>query len=789
MSDPKQLIAHIREDGTVQTLEQHLEGTAGLCEEFLGSIGISGAGRLVGLLHDMGKATSGFSEYISGEAEGVRRGDIDHSTAGAQYLHRTGCGITKNALFKTMASEMMELAIASHHSGLIDCVSPDGRDVYSARISKDDGDTGYAEALSNLDGRILAEADSLLPTAVESLESKILSIWKAPGTSEDKGWFRLGLLNRFLLSCLVDADRIDTAAFQDGRPYAPPETDWKALRDRFEGYLAGMPSDSEISDIRRAVSDDCLKASSRPPGIFTLTVPTGGGKTLSSFRFALSHLMSNNMRRIIYVVPYLTIIEQNAEAIRCALGARPGDDPVTECHSNVGIGLDDGDHDGRHCSGVDVWDGPIVFTSMVQFLETLFSSGTERVRRMHNLARAVIVFDEIQCLPVRTTYMFDEAVSFLTGSCGATAMLCTATQPLLGEGIDYPLSIGPESEIVGNVRGLFESLDRTRISYVNRGGPPEGVAEVSARIADSISEAGSVLAVVNTKRMARELYRSVKASVSDNVRVFHLSTDMCPEHRREVLGEVTALLGRSKVVCVSTQLIEAGVDIDFDVVYRSLAGLDSIAQAAGRCNRNARRAVGEVFVVRMDENLGSLDDILEGRRCSEAILASDGASPVSPDSMARFYGMYFYRRRGTMRYPTDNADLRLFDMLSDNPASRNAHRSRHGTNPGGLMRQAFHYANSRFRVIDENASVVVLYDDEARAAVSAYEDAVTFSERRAALRVLQRYSVNTFSLDRLIRDGIAYAVDPEGSVYCLRDGHYDSETGLSESPVLETMMI
>lgn len=788
MSDPKPQIAHIRDDGTIQTLEQHLEGTAGLCEEFLGSIGITGAGRLMGLLHDMGKATSGFSEYISGEAEGVRRGDIDHSTAGAQYLHRTGCGITKDAPFKVMASEMMELAIVSHHSGLIDCVSPDGRDVYSARISKDDNDTGYTEALSNIDGHILAEADSLLPSAVESLESKILGIWDAPGTA-DRGWFRLGLLNRFIMSCLVDADRIDTAAFQDGRPYSPQKTDWQMLRDRFERHLAGMPSDGGISEIRRAVSDDCLNASSRPPGIFTLTVPTGGGKTLSSFRFALNHLLSNGMSRIIYVIPYLTIIEQNAEAIRRALDACPGDDPVTECHSNVGIGPDDGDLYGRRDSGMDSWDGPIVFTSMVQFLETLFASGTKRARRMHNLAEAVIVFDEIQCLPVRMTCMFDEAVSFLTGSCGATAVLCTATQPLLGEGIEYPLNIGPESEIVRDVSGLFESLDRTRISYVNRGGPPEGVSEVSVRIADSIAGAGSVLAVVNTKRAARELYRAVKASIPDDVRVFHLSTDMCPAHRREVLGEVTALLGTSKVVCVSTQLIEAGVDIDFDVVYRSLAGLDSIAQAAGRCNRNARRAVGDVFVVRMDENLGNLEDILEGRRCSEAIFASDDASPVSPDAMGRYYGMYFYRRRGMMRYPTDNADLRLFDMLSDNPASRNAYRSRHGTNPGGLMRQAFHSANSRFRVIDENSAVVVPYDEVARAAISAYGGAQTSAERRAALRILQRYSVSTFALDRLIRDGVVYAVDPEGSVYCLRDGHYDSETGLSGSPVLETMMI
>ncbi|WP_400202505.1 CRISPR-associated helicase/endonuclease Cas3, partial [Candidatus Methanarcanum hacksteinii] len=228
---------------------------------------------------------------------------------------------------------------------------------------------------------------------------------------------------------------------------------------------------------------------------------------------------------------------------------------------------------------MDSWDAPIIFTSMVQFLEALFSSGTRRVRRMHNLVNSVIVFDEIQSLPMKTTFMFNEAISFLTRYCGSTAVLCTATQPTLGGDLDYPLGLNKGSEIIENPFRLYESLKRTRVHYLNKGGVPADHDDVARVALEFIKEHGSVLVIVNTKTMAKSVYEDIRSQSSEDVSVYHLSTNMCPVHRRKVLANVLDVVGKRKTICVSTQLIEAGVDVDFELVVRSLAGLDSIAQA------------------------------------------------------------------------------------------------------------------------------------------------------------------------------------------------------------------
>lgn len=787
-------IAHIRADGTKQSLEDHLRGTAVISRSFASKVGMGDAGAVMGLLHDLGKATNAFNDYILMEDSSRLRGTIDHSTAGAQYLQsfrKTG----KDEATSSLAIEMMQISIASHHSGLINCISSEGSDVFTDRIMKECSIGGMEEALNRVDPSIMSDAKELLVPAVNSIKAHIETIIRDAGSSDAKP-FHLGLLNRFLLSCLIDADRLDTISFQESMVYNPPSTDWDKIKKRFDETLNSFHDNSKISAIRSEISEECFEASQHEPGIFTLSVPTGGGKTLSSFRFALNHLIRNGMDRIIYVVPYLTIIEQNAHVIKSILNTDQEDDYVIECHSNADVeerhalqhgGDDDEETIASWTSPMDSWDGPIIFTSMVQFLETLFGSGTKKVRRMHNLANAVIVFDEIQSLPIKTTYMFNEAVNFLCHECRSTAVLCTATQPLLGCLKKHSLALGPE--IINNVDGLFRNLKRTEVEYVNPNGPGWGAERIADLAVSSLMSASSVLVIVNTKRMAESIYRLAKSEADDDVLVTHLSTNMCPVHRQRVLKETMSSIGTRKVLCVSTQLIEAGVDVDFDTVIRSLAGLDSIAQAAGRCNRNGKRHIGRVLVVKTEENLGQLMDIDVGRRCADLVMRHGHADVVSPDAMDEFYRMYFYKREGDMGYRSDKGDYELIDLLSKNAYGWSMFDNINGDRRKGIARQAYSDANHEFKVIDRTDGIIVPYDDTARDMISVLCGAPSYMDRRNAMRTLQRYTVNTFVLNRLLKAGAVKALSGFGdSIYCLAEGFYDEETGVREVPNQEPLI-
>lgn len=781
-------VAHIRRDtGKVQSLEQHLRGTADLSGAFASKINLLKTGRLLGLLHDLGKASENFNQYLSDEDSGFKRGDIDHSTAGAQYLFFREMVPSEDASLNIMASEMIELAIASHHSGLIDCVSPEGKNTYAERMGKDSVLTHYKECVDRIDGSILQDIEEIRIDAIKELENLIRNIISDSKSLQDGGVMRLGLLNRLLLSCLIDADRIDTSSFQNGIPTPERKTDWPRLNEKLNEYLDSFPNSDKISDIRKRISEECLKESERDRGVSTLSVPTGGGKTLSGFRFAINHLIKHDMDRILFVVPYLTIIEQNASVIREALDIQPDDGCVIECHSNVDVGGNEQDSNDYLDFGTDTWDGPIIFTSMVQFLEVLFSSGTKRVRRMHNLSNSIIIFDEIQSLPIKATFMFNEAITFLTKYCGSSVILCTATQPLLGGDLTYRLELPPSSEIVHDVGGLSKSLRRTRISYVNPSGKAWNAQNLADKALDLLDTVNSVLVIVNTKSMARSVYESLKTNSHGGAIFYHLSTNMCPVHRKKILGEVVESLGTQKLVCVSTQLIEAGVDVDFDVVIRSMAGLDSIAQAAGRCNRHAKRDVGDVFVVRTDENLGPLIDIDEGRKCAEIVLRRYPEDPISPRAISEYFDTYFYKRSIDMTYRTDNPESSLFDMLSSNCAAVRTFRERNNNDyPKVMMKQAFMTANRKFNVIESCGSVIVPYDSRARNYISLLCSCKSPSIE--VMRILQHYSVNTFSLNRMLEAGIARELVEGKPIFCLVDGYYSEELGICQSPNMDTII-
>lgn len=431
-------LAHLDADCRTQRLQDHLVAVSQAAQKSCAAIGLGSAGSAIGLLHDLGKYSRDFQRYLrlmalnqdTEDAE-LGRGKIDHSTAGAQTLWNS---LRSRGRADAVAGEILALCVASHHSGLIDCIAPSGADNLSRRMHKADSDSHHDEAWGSAEQLVRSLNDQRLndPDLVGDLRSVIARICELD-SSETIRRFKIGLLVRFLFSCLVDADRTDTADFC--KPAAAVLRQhghykkWPALRDLLERELRGFSADTKINQLRREVGEFCLSASDRAKGIFTLTVPTGGGKTLASLRFALNHAAKWQMDRIIYVSPYTSIIDQNADVVRKILepGGSEFGSVVLEHHSN----LTPEKQTWQSKVLSENWDAPVVFTTAVQVLEALFGSGTRAVRRMHQMGNSVLIFDEIQTLPVRCVHLFNNAVNFLVERCGTSVVLCTATQPLL----------------------------------------------------------------------------------------------------------------------------------------------------------------------------------------------------------------------------------------------------------------------------------------------------------------------------------------------------------------------
>lgn len=816
-------IAHRRKkDKENQYLEKHLEETSILAGKFAKKIGLEKHGELIGLLHDLGKATAEFYQYI-GSATGLidsdeddyidasgQKGKIDHSSAGAQVIYRYYSNKSKES---SIVSQILSLIIASHHSGLIDCLTPEGLDNYSRRMKKPDEKTRTEEALRNINENIKRKLAEL------SLDSKFISDFNAklkslqePDDSIETFMFKAGLLARFLFSCLIDADRLNTADFEFPEKAMVRNHGeyvyWQVLIEKLEKRLRDFEERSKydnkeeerVNKLRKEISDYCLKFSNRPKGLYQLTVPTGGGKTLSSLRFALNHANYHNMERIIYVIPYTSIIDQNADTVRKIMETEQDNNEggiVLEHHSN----LTPEEETSRQKLLAENWDAPIVFTTMVQFLETLFGYGTRNARRMHQLANSVIIFDEIQTLPIRCVFLFNTAVRFLLKACGSTIVLCTATQPLLNSGIlgKRALSIGANQQIVPDVWKLFKELKRVEVfDQCKIGGWT--VEEVAGLIEQELNQTGSVLAIVNTKNSAIRLYQQVREN--PNAKVYHLSTNMCPAHRLKVLEEIKdCLANKQPVICVSTQLIEAGVDIDFGSVIRYLAGLDSITQAAGRCNRNgARTQKGRVFIVNpQEENIARLKDIKIGRDKAERILDEFITDPAQFDedllglkTLERFYYYYFYDRKEDMSYKAGPNSIigradNLFDLLAMNPQSLEEYKRINSSMPQLILRQSFMTAAKLFQAIDScTQGVIVPYEEGTR----TIDELCTTKDLETQYRLLkeaQRYSVNVYSdqFNRLIQQKIIHEAQKGVGIFYLDKQYYSVKYGLSEKIVNE----
>jgi|GEM_PF-13513 len=825
------LIAHVRKDRKEQSLVVHLTETSEWAERFAAKVGLPEIGKIMGLLHDFGKASMKYQNYlrtneglISPDEDGYdaesKRGDIDHSTAGAQLAFEK---LTSRGQEGKILAQFLALAIASHHSGLIDCLKPDGFNEFERRITKDKDQTHLTKARSKLPD-IEKQLDEILAEPIEKrFYQAVFETMTEEGSSKDVRWFKRGLLARFLLSCLLDADRLNTADFENPgnetvRNYGK-YISWDVLIERLEAKYAEYAQKTaqmqpgralDVNQLRAQVAQACLEAASKPKGIYQLTVPTGGGKTEASLRFALHHARAHTndhekIERIFYIVPYITIIDQNADKVRDILEkADERGKVVLEHHSNF---VPSDDTRRRHNLLAENWDAPIVFTTQVQFLEALFGYGTRDARRMHQLANSVIIFDEVQTIPIKITHMFTTALRFLTHDCGATVVLCTATQPPFDDtGNPYrELNIPKENHIIKNEPELFQQLKRVEVHDERE---PGGLtnAEIADLAERALQEKGSVLIVVNTRPSALALYQEIRGR-NLGAAIYHLSTNMCPAHRMAVLEKKIKpkLKAKEPVICVSTQLIEAGVDIDFGAVIRALAGLDSIAQSTGRCNRHGEREDGgSVWVVNpQEENLDRLKDIQVGCEQAQRVLddfrnAPDdfGNDRIGLDAVAKYYDFYYHSQKDKMNYPVDanssvgrNDDL--FNLLSLNELSTKAYKATHqDAAPDILLRQSFRTASGEFRVIDSPTRGVIVPYEDGEKIITELCGAFGLEKQGKLLKQAQRYSVNLYDhqLNDLLKIGAIQEVQDAG-IYYLNEQYYSDEFGWSDEPVNDMKLL
>lgn len=773
-----------------QSIREHLCNVSALSMKYGAKVSLGATAKLIGILHDMGKDIMKFDSYIryciANPNDKSLKGSIDHSTAGAKFIYDKFYNTSDP--YQKLTAQLISLAVCSHHSGLIDCLDISGRDVFTGRM-RTEKEIYYDEALSNFMKDIpeIANINELFNEAKEEIKAIIGRINKI-NSSRRFGQFASGMLEKYLFSCVIDADRYDTYLFTEGikqNQCIDKQALWNELIEKFETKLQEYPNQNWIDKLRKQISDACKEFGKNKPGIYQLSVPTGGGKTLSSLRYALEHAKKFNKDRIFYIIPYTTIIDQNAKDIREILGR---EDIILEHHSNLVIDNEDEDYKLL----TERWDSPIILTTMVQFLDTLFSGGTQCVRRMHNLANSIIIFDEIQAIPIKCINMFNSAINFLAHICNATIVLCTATQPLLST-TEMPLKLSENPDIISNIHERFAQFKRVNILDKRIIG---GYSTDSFKvfILEIMKQVESLLVVMNTRSSAKEIYYELKnanETLPDEKKysIFHLSTDMCPAHRLVILKSIKEKLGHERVICISTQLIEAGVNISFECVVRSLAGFDSIAQAAGRCNRHGEKEYGDAYIVKIEgESVSRLEDIKEGQKCTERILdefreESDvfDNDLLSPKVMERYYQYYFHERKAVMNYTLSIEDktVTMYDLLSNNNEAVNAFEGRNGNKAALMLKQAFKTAGDNFQVIDQATTGVVVPYERGKELISLINGECKFDELRQYLKEAQHYSVNLFENDRRKLERMGGIVGlRDDTVFALREGFYRDDVGV-----------
>lgn len=728
---PKQYYAHSlsgKPSSDWQKLELHLANVARKAGEFAALFDSSEWAEAVGWLHDLGKFPDEFQEYLlkandlDASIESAP-GRVDHSTAGAQYAVRS----------VPILGHLLAYAVAGHHTGL-----PNGLDITSCLESR------LRKAVPPYE-----DAVDVIPVAATINPPPFLQ--HAFGAKDP---FAIAFFVRMIFSCLVDADFLDTEMFmnpqQAGLRKHWPDNILARMDEALTQFIRQFKEEEQpVNRERQLVRMACLKAAGQKPGFFSLTVPTGGGKTLASLAFSLRHALANAMKRVIYVIPLTSIIEQNADVFREAfmpLSRELGADVVLEHHSS----LDPEKETAANRLASENWDAPLVITTSVQFYESLYANRTSRCRKLHRLAQSVVILDEAQTLPVDYLKPCLQALQELVSNYRSTVVLCTATQPVVEKREGFEIGISKPYEIIPDPIGLYNRLERVRTEYIGN--------QSDDLLCERLLAEPRVLCIVNTKPHARKLFEAMGAAKGH----FHLSGNMCPSHRSEKLRKIKDCL-QSGQICrvVSTQVIEAGVDVDFPVVYRALAGLDSIAQAAGRCNRNGRLVEqGRTYIFR-SEHTKAERFLTDTAQCAGQVLSLCD-NPLDLEAIEHYFRLYYWDQS----YRWDRKHIMDCFCLNKDP-----------TFPFNF---GFKKVAAAFQLIDEADSCPVIIPwrkagrrlcEQVRAMPSP-----TLEIRRQLQRFVVQIPRRTWERHvggsiHLVHDSISILVSP--------DIHYSDETGLN----------
>ncbi|MEG0972249.1 MAG: CRISPR-associated helicase Cas3' [Lachnospiraceae bacterium] len=694
----------------VQTLEEHLYNTASLCSDYLGTLNCQELGNLIGLIHDIGKYSDDFQKKIK-ENIYIK---VDHSTAGGKLA------ITQYGPL----GKLMAYCIMGHHGGMPNAGTK--------------ADTWDDNTLSGRTKRTVKDFSNYkkelqLPSSVAFPQLNKIG----------KGGFTIASFTKMLYSCLVDGDFLDTEQYMTkGQVLRGGYPEIAFLKELFFEKISILPKDtSEINLKRNTILKNCIEKAKEKNNLFTLTVPTGGGKTLSSMAFSLMHAEYNQMKRVIYVIPYTSIIEQNAKVFKDILG----EEVVLEHHSNYDFGDDENNIMNRQKLASENWEIPIVVTTNVQFFESFFSNKPSKCRKLHNMANSVIILDEAQMLPIDYLKPCLSMLEELVTNYHSTVVLCSATQPAI---TNYMQRKIPIQEICEDVNELYHFFKRTKIVHRGKMTNEELVME--------LEKAGRALCIVNTKRQARNLFDELTCK-----NAYHLSTAMCPIHRKEILEKIKDHLKRKEpCVVISTQLMEAGVDVDFPVVYRGEAGLDSLIQSAGRCNREGKEAVKDVYVFEPEEKYRAhMPDALQLPIEITKSIFRNYEDVTSPEAIQKYF-QELYKNRGES---LDSQEIvKAFDEGSNS------------------LDFPFREVAEKFRLIPENTVAVIIPYETPEMEVMKLLDTLRYGgPRRRILQSLQSYTVNIYEsqFDQLFGAGKLDVI--QESIFVLRDREcYNMDKGL-----------
>lgn len=802
----KEFYAHYRKsDQKHQLLEDHLLSTAAFSRDYCSISLLKNAAWLAGFYHDIGKGRNAWQEYYRESIEQEQekhREKMDHSTLGGVAAQKR--------MPNSLLAEMIETAVYYHH-GVEDSVSVKDnvpqvrkrRNKYASGLSKAYSGEGrkvgsnaaeqVEEAMRLLEeyaGDISLEAYWENAKAdLDRLKEQIFDLAQRGETKNKYGskQFFLGMCERMLFSGLMDGDIRDTVDFSNGRKSSAVlnESELQRIWDQgirnVEKKIESLGTESEINRYRAAISLQCRDAAVWEDKLYRLSVPTGAGKTLSSLRFALHCAKYKKKRHIFYIAPFRSILEQNADVIRSVLEMP---DMVLEHHSDVVCERED--QMDQYERLIENWDEvPVIVTTAVQFFNTLFKDKKRNIRRFHSLSNSVIILDEVQAFPIKLIQLFNMAANFLTEICNTTIVLCTATQPLF-HSIRENRLLTPVDMVKADAYEeafrrveIFDDTER----FIN-GAAEEQITEF---ILEKEAKHEQVLVIVNTKTCAANLYRMLKGKTRG--KLFHLSTQMCAEHRENKLQTIRQELEQEeRVVCISTQLVEAGVDFSFRCVIRSLAGLDNLIQAAGRCNRNGKQSIGYVHLISLPSDLEDVSKITDIRKAQDAMRKlliryrrnpeAFGLRLDSEKAIQCYYQYYFYDRQDEMKYPAKVSEVstNLVDLLSANHTFARDVK-------GVYLKQAFNSAGQTFQVIEEagGADIVVPYAHAADL-LEALKEAEDRQSKKIILRKLQRCTVQLSNTWLQKLGNAVYGIE-EGRILVLKEGYYSEDTGVVEHPV------